>query len=32
MKQVLRKGFPEVVVEDIPAPALRQGAVFIAHY
>ena len=30
MKQVVRKGFSEVVVEDIPAPALRTGSVLIA--
>jgi predicted dehydrogenase/threonine dehydrogenase-like Zn-dependent dehydrogenase len=30
MKQVLRKGFSEVVVEDIPAPILRKGSVLVA--
>jgi threonine dehydrogenase-like Zn-dependent dehydrogenase len=30
MKQVLRKGFSEVVVEEIPAPALRKGTVLVA--
>ena len=30
MKQVLRKGFSEVVVEDIPAPLLRKGSLLVA--
>jgi predicted dehydrogenase/threonine dehydrogenase-like Zn-dependent dehydrogenase len=30
MKQVLRKGFSQVVVEEIPAPGLRKGAVLVA--
>ena len=30
MKQVLRKGFSEVIVEEIPSPALRKGTVLVA--
>src|SRR5207253_1756239 len=30
MKQVLRRGFSEVVVQDIPAPTLHKGCVLIA--
>src|SRR5687768_9458496 len=30
MKQVLRKGFSEVVVEEIPAPGIRSGSILIA--
>src|SRR5688500_4873420 len=30
MKQVIRRGFSEVVVEEIPAPALRRGAALVA--
>ena len=30
MKQVLRKGFSEVVVEEIPAPGIRHGCILVA--
>ena len=30
MKQVLRKGFSEVVVEEIPAPGIRPGCILVA--
>jgi predicted dehydrogenase/threonine dehydrogenase-like Zn-dependent dehydrogenase len=30
MKQVLRKGFSEVIVEEIPAPGIRPGSILVA--